>query len=146
MKSFLYQKSLEKKNLMQKGLMEEETSKLNKNRYEKMKHPYVRKPFANPTNERKGSCEDEDAFKGVPIDGIEKEYSVWKPPDDTSVEYKKEWLNSYMEMITRIKSVELGGEELREYARNEIGYLKTIRHRLFCSENVVGKELDDILL
>ena len=82
-----------------------------------------------------GSCEKDDAFEGVPIDGIDKDHSIWMPPFDVDAEDKREWENAYKETMNRIKTADLGGDELREYARANVEDLKILRHHLFCLES-----------
>jgi hypothetical protein len=45
----------------------------------------------------------------------------------------KKWDNEYHAAMSRIKRLSnVGGNELRELAKNEVKHLKELRHELFC--------------
>ena len=123
--------SSRKKKMLQEKLREEANDKLVQ--YTGKKQTYTEQnEFLQDV-----SCEQDDAFKGIPIDGFGRGNSIWTPPFDAAVDDKKKWTNSYTDAITRIKESDLGGEELRKFALTEVERLKTLRHRLFCMKSIL---------
>lgn len=80
------------------------------------------------------SCETNDAFTGIPIDNGNGK--PWQPPRYSTRSHNesiKKWDNEYYAATSRIKQLsKVGGNELRELAKNEVKHLKELRHELFC--------------
>jgi len=82
---------------------------------------------------KKISCDREDAFAGIPIDrGAKNGQGFWMPPGGYSIESISKWVNAYELSMRKIKQVEVGGDELRNFAKIEVKRLRKLRHDLFC--------------
>jgi len=98
--------------------------------------PVVRHgPEPNPPSRFSNrSCETNDAFTGIPIDNGNGK--PWQPPRYSTRSHNesiKKWDNEYYAATSRIKQLsKVGGNELRELAKNEVKHLKELRHELFC--------------
>lgn len=80
------------------------------------------------------SCETNDAFTGIPID--DGNGKLWQPPKYNTRSHKKsikKWDSEYHAAMSRIKQLSnVGGNEVRELAKNEVKHLKELRHEMFC--------------
>lgn len=77
------------------------------------------------------SCDQEDAFSGIPIDGVSG--SGWVPPDGHSKKKLKKWEDAYAKAMQNIKEGG-GGEKLQSIAKDEVQHLRKLRHQLFCGD------------
>jgi hypothetical protein len=78
------------------------------------------------------SCEQNDAFVGIPID--EGNGRAWVPPRGFPTNTLKKWDNEYNAAMLKIKEAPFGGSELQQLAKNEVDRLRALRHDLFCGE------------
>ena len=78
------------------------------------------------------SCDQDDAFKGIPIDDGKHHAWVPNPPGGYSREVLTKWENAFNEAMKRIREEASGGEKLREFAEMEVKQLRKMRHSLFC--------------
>lgn len=79
------------------------------------------------------SCDKEDAFAGIPIDrGAKNGQGFWMPPGGYPIESITKWVHAYESSMRKIKQVEVGGDELRNFAKMEVKRLRKLRHDLFC--------------
>jgi len=72
-----------------------------------------------------GSCNQQDAFESIPING-------WIPPESESTDKKEKWIKLLDSTMTKIRSSRLGGNAIREFVRDEALKLRSLRHALFC--------------
>ena len=84
------------------------------------------------TNNR--SCDQEDAFAGMLIDG--EGGNAWSPPGGFPLDSVQKWHQEYKLAMRRINKVSVGGDQLREVAKEEVKRLRALRHRLFCGEPI----------
>jgi len=84
------------------------------------------------TAPRSLSCDEEDAFAGVPIDNGHNHAWLPSPSGGYSRETLSKWETSFDESMKRIGEETAGGDKLREYAETEVKQLRQLRHSLFC--------------
>lgn len=84
------------------------------------------------TDSNDRSCEQLDAFAGIPIDGVDN--GPWIPPIGSPPESVKKWEAAFRIAMRKIKEVNVGGSELRDVAEIEVQDLRELRHNLFCRE------------
>ncbi|KAL3769855.1 hypothetical protein ACHAW5_000727 [Stephanodiscus triporus] len=92
-------------------------------------------PYLNPrtlTENTNRSCEQMDAFVGIPIDGDNGR--PWHPPKAFPTDSIRKWNNEYKAAMRKIKEASFGGIELRELGKVEVQRLRALRHSLFCGE------------
>ena len=80
---------------------------------------------SNYINVSGGSCNQQDAFESIPING-------WIPLESESTDKKEKWIKLLDSTMTKIKSSRLGGNAIREFVRDEALKLRSLRHALFC--------------
>ena len=84
------------------------------------------------TAPRSLSCDEEDAFAGVPIDNGHNHAWLPSPSGGYSRETLSKWETSFDESMKRIGEETAGGDKLREFAETEVKQLRQLRHSLFC--------------
>mmetsp|Transcript_21715 Transcript_21715/g.45497 ORF Transcript_21715/g.45497 Transcript_21715/m.45497 type:complete len:427 (+) Transcript_21715:155-1435(+) len=140
----LLARSLETKQLIRNKLQEEVSSSIQNPRYS---NHYKYSPQRNQvqlTQSANLSCDQEDAFSGIPIDngGVtttgnnnnNNNNGGWVPPGGFPMESIQKWDREYKASMRRIKEVSVGGSELREFAKTEVERLRGLRHNLFCRD------------
>jgi len=78
------------------------------------------------------SCDQEDAFNGIPIDDGKHHAWVPNPPGGYSREAITKWEDAFNGAMKRIREETAGGDKLREFAEKEVKQLRRLRHSLFC--------------
>ena len=119
----LHQRSLEKVENARKILMDAAKSQ-----------ELPQKP--NPVIYRSGTCDENDAFLSIPLDN-------WHPPIETPDEIKREWERTYKETLNRITTSKLGGDNIRQFVREQTDQLKKVRHTLFCKKDTIRGRLHE---
>lgn len=94
---------------------------------------YTIEPTTSAT--RTVSCDQEDAFAGVPIDDGKHHAWVPNPTGGYSSESRNKWEKSFNGAMKRIHEEAAGGDKLREFAAREVRQLRSLRHSLFCKKN-----------
>lgn len=84
------------------------------------------------TAPRSLSCDEEDAFAGVPIDNGHNHAWLPSPSGGYSRETLSKWETSFDKSMKRIGEETAGGDKLREFAETEVKQLRQLRHSLFC--------------
>ena len=84
------------------------------------------------TAPRSLSCDQEDAFAGVPIDNGRNHAWLPSPSGGYSHETLSKWETSFDESMKRIGEETAGGDKLREFAEKEVKQLRQLRHSLVC--------------
>ena len=81
------------------------------------------------------SCDEEDAFPGIPVDGAGN--GAWVPPGGYPLSRVQTWDSEYNISMRRIKDVSSGGTVLRNFAKQEVLRHRKLRHKLFCGNDLV---------
>jgi len=123
----LLKRSLETKQLISKKLQEVVAMPKN-SRYRNYQHSRPRAESGNI------SCDREDAFAGIPVDGGAGT-GAWVPPGGFPTDSIQKWDREYKAAMRRIKEISVGGTELRELAKVEVEHLRQLRHSLFCGDD-----------
>ena len=81
------------------------------------------------------SCDEEDAFAGVPIDNGHNNAWLPSPSGGYSRETMSKWEKSFEASMKRIGEETAGGDKLRKVAETEVKQLRQLRHSLFCKRD-----------
>jgi hypothetical protein len=68
-----------------------------------------------------------DPFDEIPVD-------IFKPPQQAAFSLQKQWERAVQEMTTRVSRMNVGGDPLRAFIRDEVEALQGLRLKLFCKE------------